>query len=267
MKKIPFVKYHGAGNDFILIDNRKKEYHLSDSQIQLMCDRHFGIGSDGLIVLEQAEGADFQMIYYNPDASKDMMCGNGGRCIVAFAQGLGIINNKTIFQAPDGIHKAEIISNKDNKSIIKLSLKDVEKIEQLSDGQFLSTGTTHFVCFVENLQTLDIKTKGREIRYDKRFAKTNGTNANFVEIVSETELNIRTYERGVEDETLACGTGITASAIAYVEKYNTPHNPIIINSKGGQLKVYYTKTQSKTYSNIFLEGEAEKVFEGEFILS
>lgn len=266
MKEIPFVKYHGAGNDFVLIDNRTGEYNLSEKEIQKICNRHFGIGSDGLILLEKADGFDFKMVFYNPDASTDMMCGNGGRCIVAFAHSLGIIDNKVSFLAPDGKHIAEIIEKQGYKYAIKLGLLDVNEIIDLQDGQFLNSGTPHFVKVVESLEELNLKEKGSLIRYDKRFEKTKGSNANFIEIVKDGEINIRTYERGVEDETLACGTGITASAIAYSEKYNSKVNPITINSKGGQLKVYFTKNESKTYSNIFLEGQAEKVFEGKIIL-
>lgn len=266
MKEIPFVKYHGAGNDFVLIDNRAGLYKLSEKEIQKICHRHFGIGSDGLMLLEKADGFDFKMVFYNPDASKDMMCGNGGRCIVAFAHSLGIINNKASFLAPDGKHTAEIIEKQGYKYIVKLSLSDVKEIINFQDGQFLNAGTPHFVKQVDNLETLNLKEIGSKIRYDKRFEKTKGSNANFIEIVKEGEINIRTYERGVEDETLACGTGITASAIAYSEKYNPKTNPITINSKGGKLKVYFTKTNSNTYSNIFLEGEAEKVFEGKIVL-
>lgn len=264
MKKQSFVKYHGTGNDFILIDNRKNDFKLTDKEIQLICDRNFGVGSDGLILLENTTEADFQMVFYNPDATKDMMCGNGGRCIVAFANSLGIIGNKTNFLAPDGMHYAEIAENKDNKTNVKLSLLDTDKIIEYSDGQFLNTGTAHFVSFVKDLTDLDVITKGKEIRHDKRFEAIKGTNANFVEIISKDNLSIRTFERGVEGETLACGTGITASAIAYVDRYSLSQSPIIVNSRGGVLKVYYTKTKENKYTNIFLEGLAEKTFEGVF---
>ncbi|MCK9163348.1 MAG: diaminopimelate epimerase [Bacteroidales bacterium] len=265
MKKQAFIKYHGIGNDFILIDNRRKDFQLSDKEIQLICDRHFGVGSDGLILLERSFGVDFKMIFYNPDATKDMMCGNGGRCIVAFARHIGIVKIKYKFEAPDGIHTAEVFEKlRRNKLNIKLSLLDVDNIVEYTDGQFINSGTAHFVSFVNNLSELDINTLGSKIRHDKRFSDIMGTNANFVEIIAPGKLNIRTFERGVEGETLACGTGITASAIAYVDRYNIQENPIIINAKGGELKVYYTKTPDNRYTNIFLEGFAEKVFEGVF---
>lgn len=267
MKKLLFVKYHGTGNDFILVDNRNNSFNLSDKAIQLICDRHFGIGSDGLILLENTKEADFRMIFYNPDATKDMMCGNGGRCIVAFAHSLGIIRDKCKFLAPDGIHHAEIIERKTNKYNIKLSLLGVDNIVEYTDGQFINSGTAHFVSFLNNLSSLDIDIQGSKIRHDKRFADIKGTNANFVEISALGHLKIRTFERGVEGETLACGTGITASALAYIDKYNIDINPIIINAKGGVLKVYYTKTKDNKYSDIYLEGLAEKVFEGEFYFS
>lgn len=264
MKKQSFVKYHGTGNDFILIDNRKNDFQLTDKEIQLICDRNFGVGSDGLILLENTTEADFTMVFYNPDATKDMMCGNGGRCIVAFANSLGIIGNETNFLAPDGMHYAEIIENQDNRTNVKLSLLDTDKIIEYSDGQFLNTGTAHFISFVKDLAGLDVIGKGKEIRHDKRFKDIGGTNANFVEITNIGNLSIRTFERGVEGETLACGTGITASAIAYVDRYSLLESPIIINARGGVLKVYYTRTKENKYTNIFLEGLAEKTFEGVF---
>lgn len=264
MKKLSFVKYHGTGNDFILIDNRNKDFDLEDNEIELICDRNFGVGSDGLILLENTNDADFQMVFYNPDATKDMMCGNGGRCIVAFANSIGIIKNQAKFLAPDGIHYAKIISKKGSKANVKLSLLDTDKIVEYSDGQFLNTGTAHFISFVKDLNDFDVIGRGKEIRHDKRFQDINGTNANFVEIISQCNLNIRTFERGVEGETLACGTGITASAIAYVDRYSLTKSPVTINARGGVLKVYYKKTKENKYTDIFLEGLAEKTFEGVF---
>ncbi len=262
MEAINFVKYQASGNDFVLIDNRFKEYSFTETQIQKICHRHFGIGSDGLILLENTKEADFLMKFFNPDGSSDMMCGNGGRSIVAFAKSLSIIDKETSFIAPDGLHTAQIISQEDNHSLVKLSLRDVSEISLFDDGQYLNTGTSHFVKEVDDVSQINIKEEGSAIRYDKRFEKYKGTNANFIQVVNNGELRIRTYERGVEDETLSCGTGITASAIAYAEKYKLNQSPITIQSKGGELKVFFEKTAQNTYSNIFLQGSVEKVFEG-----
>ena len=266
MKTISFVKYQASGNDFILIDNRKGGISLRKEEIQKLCHRQFGIGSDGLILLENSKEADFEMKFFNPDGSRGMMCGNGARSIVAFAQSLNVIKSTTIFIAPDGLHNAEIISQTGNKHIIKLSLQDVGKIVEYEDGQYLNTGTSHFVKEVGDISQIDIIEKGRRIRYDRRFEEDNGTNANFIQAIGNSELKIRTYERGVENETLSCGTGVTASAIAYAEKHKITSSPITIHSKGGELKVYFTKTPQNTYSNIYLQAEVERVFEGQINL-
>ncbi|MBP1645884.1 MAG: diaminopimelate epimerase [Bacteroidetes bacterium] len=262
METINFVKYQASGNDFVLIDNRFKEYSFTEEQIQKICHRHFGIGSDGLILLENSKEADFLMKFFNPDGSSDMMCGNGGRSIVAFAKSLLIIDKEASFIAPDGLHSAQIISQEENHSLVKLSLRDVNEVSLYDDGQYLNTGTSHFVKEVDDVSQINIKEEGKAIRYDKRFEKFKGTNANFIQVVNNGELRIRTYERGVEDETLSCGTGITASAIAYAEKYKLNQSPITIHSKGGELKVFFEKTAQNTYSNIFLQGSVEKVFDG-----
>ena len=257
-----FTKMHGAGNDYIYVDCTQSVID-NPSQVAIdLSDRHFGIGSDGLILLENSTEADFLMKFYNPDGSSDMMCGNGGRSIVAFAKSLSIIDKETSFIAPDGLHFAQIISWENNHSLVKLSLKDVSEITLFDDGQYLNTGTSHFVREVADVSQINLKEEGKEIRYDKRFEKYKGTNANFIQVVEQGLLKIRTYERGVEDETLSCGTGITASAIAYAEKYKLNLSPITIQSKGGELKVFFEKTSQNTYSNIFLQGSVEKVFEG-----
>lgn len=260
---IEFVKYHGAGNDFILIDNRQGIINLSEQNIQFICDRHFGIGGDGLMLLELSQGVDFVMKYYNSDGSSDMMCGNGGRCIVAFAHSLGLIKgDNTTFLAPDGKHSAEIKSSSNDEYIIKLSISDVSEIKFFEDGEYLNTGTSHFVKFCNNVDEVDIIPQGRAIRYDKRFDFAFGVNANFVQVVSENNLKIRTYERGVEDETLACGTGITAAAIAYANKFNITTNHVNIKARGGDLRVHFQR-QGDRFSQIYLEGPAKRVFKGE----
>ncbi len=209
-------KYTGAGNDFLILDNRDGKANLSEKEIASICDRHYGIGADGLMLLETEAGYDFRMVYYNSDGSGGMMCGNGGRCIVAFAADLGILpTNKCNFIAADGVHTAEILSPADScKTVrtIRLKMKDVNEITPVKDGYFLDTGTRHFVKFVTGLENYDVFTAGRTLRYDPAFAPV-GTNVNFIEQTGGV-LHVRTYEKGVEDETCACGTGIVASALA-----------------------------------------------------
>ncbi len=222
-------KYQGAGNDFLLADNRDGSSSVSPDRVAELCDRRYGIGADGLMLLESSGNADFRMVYYNSDGSGGMMCGNGGRCITAFAADLGIVpSGKTyVFEAADGLHNAEIIRTDGLSRTVRLKMKDVHGVAAYGDpslqstaagrcaglnGYFLDTGTRHFVKFVHNLGDYDVAGDGRAIRYSSEFA-TAGTNANFVEPVQGI-LNVRTYEKGVEDETFACGTGITAAAIA-----------------------------------------------------
>lgn len=217
-----FYKYQGAGNDFLLADNRDANIFLSKEEIIALCDRRYGVGVDGLILLEPSETYDFKMVYYNSDGSSGMMCGNGGRCIVAFAADLGL--QSFDFEAADGFHTAEIISDRGKEKIIRLQMRDVTNWEYFasinlefpSEGYFLDTGTKHFVNFVEKIEDEEVIEKGRAIRYAKEFSPL-GVNANFV-IPFKTGLKVRTYEKGVEDETFACGTGIVASAIvAYIK--------------------------------------------------
>lgn len=257
--KIRFSKYQGAGNDFVLIDNRKQKLKLEIDQIQRLCHRNYGIGSDGLILLEESSTADFDMQFFNPDGSSGMMCGNGGRCVVAFANNLNLFKERCVFNAPDGLHKAELIDGQ-----VRLQMIDTENPIVFSDGIYMNTGTSHFVCFVDDVDSIDVETLGRKLRFDERFTPYKGANVNFVSIEGANEIKIRTYERGVEAETLACGTGITASAIAYSLNQNRPNGEyeIKINSKGGRLKVCFTKNANK-FTQIWLQGGADFVFEGE----
>ena len=208
-----FYKYHGAGNDFLLADNRDGLLSLSADQVRHLCDRHTGFGSDGVMLLEKSETLDFKMVFYNPDGSSGMMCGNGGRCIVAFAAFLGVVsgNFPVEFEASDGAHTA-VILDPDN---IRLKMRDVKGIVDYPEDQacFLNTGTRHLVKFIEGLESMDVVSEGRILRSDPRFMP-EGTNVDFVEVVGEGSLRVRTFEKGVEDETLACGTGIVASALA-----------------------------------------------------
>ena len=220
MKEVTFHKYQGAGNDFLIADNRSGELHLSVEQIAALCDRRYGVGADGLMLLEKSAEYDFRMVYYNSDGSGGMMCGNGGRCMVAFAADQGITHYD--FDAADGFHTAQILASEGSQKTVRLKMKDVARIQKYetltgvnvrSEGYFLDTGTRHYVRFVDGLDSYDIVSEGREIRYDAQELLPIGANVNYVEPCDEG-VKVRTYEKGVEDETYACGTGIVASCVA-----------------------------------------------------
>jgi diaminopimelate epimerase len=254
---LDFFKYQGAGNDFIIIDNRLEKFERSDKRlIKFLCDRKFGIGADGLMLLQKSTGTDFEMIYYNSDGLESSMCGNGGRCIVAFARRMGIIDKKAHFIAADGEHEAIVR----DPNYIKLKMIDVKGIEKGKDYFYLNTGVPHVVKFVSNIDSVDVFAEGKKIRYSEPF-KPNGANVNFVEIRNENIL-IRTYERGIEDETLACGTGITASAIAVALHTKSQENSFKLNARGGTLQVSFERISNDSIINIWLEGPAEYVFKG-----
>ena len=267
--KNKFCKYHGTGNDFILINNFDHQIVHSPELALRLCDRHFGIGSDGLIIIEPAPTADFKMIFYNPDGSQSF-CGNGGRCAVRFAKDQGIIKtNKTSFVSTDGIHLAEIDNN-----IIHLQMHNPvispinfsEKELPVINKFLINTGSPHLILFIDsklNILEIDVKYHGAKIRYSNTFKKA-GINVNFVGIDAENNISIRTYERGVEDETLSCGTGVTAAAIAYHSLFNNIEGSqtINVNAIGGELKVKFEYINA-TYSNTNLCGPAELVFSGE----
>ena len=255
---ILFYKYQGTGNDFVLADNRDNIYdQLSTLQIKKICDRHFGVGADGLMLLNNKEGFDFEMIYYNADGNIGSMCGNGGRCLVKFASQVGIKKTKYKFLASDGVHEAEInLSGK-----VSLKMKDVDNADFNIDHYLLNTGSPHFVKFVKNATDLDVVAEGRKIRYGKEFAE-KGVNVNFVELLSDDEIFVRTYERGVENETLSCGTGVTASAL--VSAHNEiGFNRVEVKTKGGNLDVEYEKMSETSFANIWLSGPVDMVFSGE----
>lgn len=253
-----FFKYQGSGNDFILIDDRKGLFPSGNYKwVEKLCDRRFGIGADGLMLLRAHPQHDFEMIYYNADGKPGSMCGNGGRCITAFAQHLQIINNEANFLAVDGPHYAKI-------SAKSVSLQMVEtRIQEAKDPQFLlNTGSPHFVEFVDQIQRLDVYSKGKAIRYNERF-RQEGVNVNFVEVLHDRQLFVRTYERGVENETLSCGTGVTAAALCYAEKTNITGTGLIgVSTLGGELSVSFIRKAGGDFSEIFLEGPANLVFKG-----
>ena len=255
--KLKFYKYQGTGNDFVMIDNRENIFPKSNiNLIELLCNRRFGIGADGLILLENDIDTDFRMVYYNSDGNQSSMCGNGGRCLVDFAKKLNLIENETDFIAIDGLHHAKI----DNNNIVSLQMKDVENIKINEKYVFLDTGSPHHVEIIEDLNHIDVKTLGSAIRYSDLY-REKGSNVNFVSQNDENEFSIRTYERGVEDETLSCGTGATAVAIAMNAIGKTSKNKIIINVEGGKLEVSFEKNEQK-FTNVFLKGPSSFIFKG-----
>lgn len=261
--KINFSKYHGTGNDFIMIDDRENVVDLSVAQVRSLCDRHFGVGADGLIKILFKNSFDFEMVYYNSDGNLGSMCGNGGRCAAAFVHQLGMIGSEASFSAFDGPHHASIISL--SPMLVKLKMNDVSKVSKEGDCFVVNTGSPHYVTFVNSVEKIDIVKMGREIRNSKEYVN-EGINVNFVEI-ENGGLKIRTYERGVEDETLSCGTGVTASVLAAVSAGLITLKDICrVSTPGGKLKVYF-KSASHGFEQIWLEGPAEVVFSGVVELS
>lgn len=255
--KLTFYKYHGAGNDFVIVDNRDLTFPADNiSYVEWLCDRRFGIGADGLMLLQDCEGYDFEMRYYNSDGREASMCGNGGRCIVAFANHLRIIRDRATFLAVDGPHEAVIEPDAD----VNLKMSDVNTIEADGNEFFLDTGSPHFVRFMDTLEGVDIFSEGRKVRYSERF-KEKGTNVNFVKQDGE-QLTVYTYERGVEAETLACGTGITASALSAALLNGLSKGVYPVKAKGGNLSVSFEKTGTG-FTNIWLKGPAAFVFKGD----
>ena len=254
-----FFKYQGAGNDFVLIDNRDQQFDAGDTAlVARLCDRRFGIGADGLMLLQEKEGYDFEMLYYNADGNLGSMCGNGGRCIVSFAKHLGIIKSKTIFLAVDGEHEATI---SDTADWVSLKMIDVKHVGKNDEHYVLNTGSPHYVQLVDQLKELNVFQAGRAIRYNDTY-RQEGINVNFVEPQNEGYA-VRTYERGVEDETLACGTGVTAVALAMALHHNQVGNiNTPIKAMGGDLNIRFTHLGNGMFENIYLEGPAKLVFEG-----
>ena len=253
--QLEFYKYQGTGNDFVVIDDRMHQFDATDEQkIRTICDRRKGIGADGLMLLRNHADADFEMLYFNADGKEGSMCGNGGRCLVDFAHYLGIIEDDCTFIAIDGFHEA-----KWTKESVALKMIDVSEVEVNEDFVYLNTGSPHYVQFVKELENHPVFEQGKSIRYNERF-KQNGTNVNFVE-KQGSACAVRTYERGVENETLSCGTGVTAVAIAAHETDKNLENPLSVSVLGGVLKVSFEEVNG-VYKNIWLIGPAKKVFKG-----
>ena len=259
--KLNFYKYQGTGNDFVIMDNRSGQItEFTTKQVQHICDRRFGIGADGLMLMNNKEDYDFEMKYYNADGKLGSLCGNGSRCMIRFAYHMGIHKYTYHFLAADGPHEAEI----DNHNLIRVKMNDVTDIKEHSTFTLLNTGSPHLVKFVNDVMNVDVVETGRDIRNSKNYAE-EGINVNFVESVDDDTIFVRTYERGVEDETLSCGTGVTAAALM------SAHNPrgfnrVEVKSQGGSLSVAFSKTSDNHFENIWLCGPAELVFTGEMEL-
>jgi diaminopimelate epimerase len=263
--KVHFSKYQATGNDFVLIDNRSGKYSFTKDEIERVCDRKFGIGADGLMLIEKHPDFDFNLVYYNRDGSQSL-CGNGSRAAVHMASTLGILNGKTKFNAYDGGHAAEILPD----GTIKLRMNDVSEVTKKGDDLFLHTGSPHFVRFVDDVKNYPVFENGKSIRYSNDF-KPGGTNVNFIQLLPDNTIFVRTYERGVEDETLSCGTGVVASAIA--SSLRGYKSPVKVKTLGGELSVEFRTPDSTSenghsdkFTDIFLAGPAKLVFEGDLEL-
>ncbi|GAB4232005.1 MAG: diaminopimelate epimerase [Ekhidna sp.] len=255
--EIHFHKYQGTGNDFILVDNREGHFQPTPGIIKTLCDRRFGIGADGLILIENHIELDYKMVYFNSDGSQSL-CGNGSRCGFAFARSLGMVSDTASFETTDGVHQIKL-----ENDLIHFQLFDVQKIEKLSENDwFIHTGSPHFIRLVPDIEAVDVVTTGREIRNASQFSGQNGTNVNFAQLLHD-RVELRTYERGVENETLSCGTGATAVGILAVELGF--QSPVRLQTRGGTLQVSLTR-EGNTYTNIWLAGPARKVFEGSVII-
>jgi diaminopimelate epimerase len=265
---IPFSKYQGTGNDFIIIDNRTNVITLTNKQVNFLCDRRFGIGADGLMLLQNTDAKntegktfDFEMVYYNADGKPSTMCGNGGRCLVQFAKDNGIVKENYLFVAVDGAHEANFSDN----GWVNLKMQNVDGIKSNGSHYILNTGSPHLVNIETDIMKVNVFEKGKQIRYSKEF-EAEGINVNFVETLDEDKIYVRTYERGVEDETLSCGTGVTAAALVCAHN-DRGFNVIEVKTLGGNLRVEYDKIDEDSFENIWLCGPATFVFKGEISLN
>ncbi len=253
--EIQFYKYQGTGNDFIIIDNRNKNLQLTTEQINKLCDRKFGIGADGLMLMENAEGYDFKMVYYNADGNESTMCGNGGRCLVKFANDITIQKETYLFTAIDGAHIATI----DEEGWVRLKMNDVNNVTMAGNDYVLNTGSPHYIKKIADADAVNVYKEGYAIRNNDTY-KAEGINVNFVEQKAKS-IKVRTYERGVEDETLSCGTGVTAAALVMAK--HGEQNKIPVETLGGNLRVEFYKKDDNHFENIWLCGPATFVFKGE----
>ena len=257
MKNLQFYKYQGTGNDFIMIDNRSKVFDGGDHHlITSLCNRKFGIGADGLILIQDHPDCDFEMVYFNADASQSM-CGNGSRCAVKFAQKLNIIQDYCTFMAIDGMHEATVYEGQ-----VKLKMGDVDHVDKVEDDFFINTGSPHYVKFVDQVDKFPVYEAGKAIRNSDMY-KEKGTNVNFVSLNGHNQIFVRTYERGVEDETLSCGTGVTACALA--ASYSGYASPVKVETLGGSLEVAFLQ-EDRSFKSIYLSGPAEEVFSGSIVI-
>jgi diaminopimelate epimerase len=252
--RIPFQKYEATGNDFVIIDNRSGVYSFSEDQVKRICDRKFGVGADGLLLIEKHPTVDFNLIYFNSDGSLSL-CGNGSRAAVAMASELGIVSRQTTFNAYDGLHEANLLSN----HIVQLKMNDVKEARSIGENIFINTGSPHFIQVVDEAKNFAVVEEGRKVRFSEPF-KPAGTNANFMQLLPNNTIFVRTYERGVEDETLSCGTGVTAAALA--SSFRGYTSPVNIQTLGGLLSVEFKSSQDGLFTDVYLIGPAKKVFEG-----
>ncbi len=257
---LPFFKYQGTGNDFVMIDDRNETF-LADDQalIERLCNRRFGIGADGLILLRNDPDYDFRMIYFNADGAEGSMCGNGGRCIVRFAHDLGVFDRATRFIAVDGEHEATV-----TEADVSLRMSDVAGVGKQGTHVFLNTGSPHAILFTDDIESTDVVADGRAIRYSESFSP-GGTNVNFVQQTDKSALYVRTYERGVEDETYSCGTGVTAAALAAYQHLGAAE-PVAIRTIGGNLQVSFKPQIDGTFTDVYLIGPAQRVFAGTIVI-
>lgn len=265
MKRVSFSKYQGAGNDFVLIDARTEDPGLTREQVRRLCRRRFDIGADGLMTLERdPAGTDFYMRYYNSDGGESTMCGNGGRCIALFADHLGIGGRIKRFNSSDGFHEAELLAD----GLIRLRMIDVEEVKPLGDGRswFVFTGSPHYVEFIEDVMAADVEKRGAEVRHKPEYEAMGGTNVDFVQVLGPGRIRVRTFERGVEAETLACGTGVTAAAMVTHSVSQPGCRDFTVEAMGGTLGVKFAATDRGGYIEVFLTGPAERVFTGETVL-
>ena len=263
MNGIRFHKFHGTGNDFIMIDNRSGSFLPDPSSISRMCHRRFGIGADGLILLQEDASLDFEMKYYNADGLEGTMCGNGGRCALAFADFLSWTGRKARFTAIDGQHEGEIIRKEEGLWQVGLGMADTPLPVPMAGGYFINTGSPHLVLTVDDVDSVDVVGDGRRLRHDALF-RPGGTNVDFVRQTPEG-LIVRSYERGVEDETLSCGTGVTAASIVMAFQSAIDSGPTEIRTRGGNLRVHWTRLDER-YTGIILEGPAALVYSGETMI-